>query len=105
MVKLTCRIPKKQAYSYIEIEKTVEDKDLDKELTNMGSLIDDNATSDIDEVIIIGKECPKCEKADVLAVKIGLSSKTNKPYYRVKCIDPKCDYLSWIDVKINNGKK
>ena len=105
MTKITGRIPTGK-FSYIEIEETVETKEQrDAMIPEMLDIIEAHIkideTSGSPEVILDGKNCPKCGAQ--MIQQIGISAKTKKPYHRIKCINNRgdnatCDHIQWINV-------
>lgn len=90
-------------YSYIEIQESLDKEITDEQISQWKGFIKRHAEKGQPqnlEVILEDKKCKKCG-AQVVE-QIGISSKNNKPYHYIKCInnntDKVCDYIEWINV-------
>ena len=90
MGEATARIPKGK-FAFIELKETYNTADeknlvldnLEEEIKKR--LVGDDDSGKNLEVILIGKKCPKC--GSEMSQHIGMSSKNNKPYHLVKCVN------------------
>lgn len=103
-MKVITRIPTGK-FSYVELQEETEEKDLDKKIEFLKNVIskhivEEKSTQNL-EVVYSKSKCPDC--GNLLIESIGVSSKTNKPYHYIKCINNKgkdspCQYIQWVDV-------
>ena len=100
-MKITGRIPL-GPYAYVELEESN-----NMTIEEMINLVNQHYVKDEQggaiEVVMDEKNCPKCGAQ--LLEQISVSSKTKKPYHRIKCINnrgdnPICDYIQWVNVSM-----
>jgi len=98
---MEARIPL-QKFAYINLDKEdIKDPEIKDVIKKSIEIINEFSVNESQsgplEVVMLGKECPKC-KARLLE-SIAISPKNNKPYHRIKCEKEECDYVSWVKVE------